>query len=49
MFGAEPQADALTDWDLAFLRALYQIPLDRAARRHRGMLVRDMVNFQTGG
>lgn len=49
MFGAEPQADALTDWDLAFLRALYQIPLDRAARRHRGMLVRDMVNFQTRG
>lgn len=49
MFGAEPQADALTDWDMAFLRALYQIPLDRAARRHRGMLVRDMVNFQTRG
>jgi hypothetical protein len=49
MFGAEPQADALTDWDMAFLRSLYQIPLDRNARRHRGMLVRDMVNFQTGG
>ena len=49
MFGAEPQADALTDWDLAFLRALYNIPLDRAARRHRGMLVRDMVDFQTRG
>lgn len=49
MFGAEPQADALTDWDLAFLRALYAIPLDRAARRHRGMLVRDMVDFQTRG
>jgi hypothetical protein len=49
MFGAEPQADALTDWDLAFLRALYQIPLDRSARRHRGLLVRDMVEFQTRG
>lgn len=49
MFGAEPQADALTDWDLAFLRALYAIPLDRQARRHRGMLVREMVEFQTRG
>ncbi len=49
MFGAEPQPDAMTDWDMAFLRALYNIPLDRAARRHRGMLVRDMVNFQTRG
>ncbi|MGQ0660898.1 hypothetical protein [Sphingosinicella sp.] len=49
MFGAEPQADALTDWDMAFLRALYNLPLDRQARRHRGMLVRDMVDFQTRG
>lgn len=49
MFGAEPQADTLTDWDMAFLRALYQIPLDRQARRHRGMLVREMVEFQTRG
>jgi hypothetical protein len=34
---------------MAFLRALYNLPLDREARRHRGMLVRDMVSFQTGG
>ena len=47
MFRDEQQARGLTDWDMAFLRALYQIPLDRRARRHRGMLVRDMVAFQT--
>lgn len=49
MFGAEPRASALTDWDLAFLQAVYQMPLDRQARRHRGMLVREMVEFQTRG
>ncbi len=48
LFGDEPQADALTDWDMAFLRALYSLPLDRQARRQRGILVRDMVAFQTG-
>ena len=49
MFGTEQGVRGLTDWDMAFLRALYQLPLDRPARRHRGILVRDMVNFQTGG
>ena len=46
MFGPEPGARGLTDWDMAFLRALYGLPLDREARRHRGLLVRDMVNYQ---
>jgi hypothetical protein len=46
MFGPTPGARGLTDWDMAFLRALYQLPLDRQARRHRGLLVRDMVNYQ---
>ena len=49
MFGTEQGARGLSDWDMAFLRALYALPLDRPARRHRGMLVRDMVNFQTRG
>ena len=49
MFGTEQGARGLSDWDMAFLRALYQLPLDRPARRHRGMLVRDMVAFQTRG
>lgn len=47
LFATESGSSGLTDWDLAFLRSLYAIPLDREARRHRGMLVRDMVNFQT--
>jgi len=33
----------LTDWDIAFLRVLYRLPLDRDARRHRGLLVRDLL------
>lgn len=49
LFGADAGARSLTDWDMAFLRALYALPLDRQARRHRGILVREMVNFQTRG
>ncbi len=49
LFEAGAVMPGLTDWDMAFLRSLYNIPLDRQARRHRGLLVRDMVNFQTGG
>ncbi len=49
MFGQNAGVATLTDWDMAFLRALYRLPLDRQARRHRGLLVRDMVGFQTGG
>jgi hypothetical protein len=36
-------APALTGWDNAFLTALYRIPLDRMGRRHRGMLVSELV------
>jgi hypothetical protein len=39
--GAMPQA--LTEWDMAMLRALYRLPLDRDARTHRGILVRDLL------
>jgi hypothetical protein len=39
--GAMPQA--LTEWDMALLRALYRLPLDRDARRHRGILLRDLL------
>lgn len=35
---------ALTDWDLAFLRALYRLPLDRAGRQHRAMLARGLAD-----
>ena len=47
MFGPEVEGHGLTEQDRTFLRALYHLPLDRPARRHRGMLVRDMVDFQT--
>jgi hypothetical protein len=47
LFATGSGASGLTDWDMAFLRSLYNISLDRQARRHRGLLVRDMVGFQT--
>lgn len=34
----------LTMRDRAFLRGLYKLPLDRAARRHRGYLVQALLN-----
>jgi len=44
MFEDSPSAPrAMTEWDLAFLRVLYRLPLDRDARRHRGLLVRDLL------
>ncbi|MGQ0589799.1 MAG: hypothetical protein ACT4N8_09750 [Sphingosinicella sp.] len=49
LFSTDPEGRSLTDWDMTFLRSLYRLPLDRPARRHRGMLVRDMVNAQTPG
>lgn len=45
--GSEPRA--LTGWDLALLRALYSLPLDRDARRHRGILVRDLLTAVEAG
>lgn len=42
-------AQALTGWDTAFLAALYRIPLDRMGRRHRGMLVSELVAAASGG
>lgn len=41
-FGGYDPPKGLTDWDLAFLKALYRIPLDRTANRHRGQLVVEM-------
>ena len=44
LFESDPSAPrALTEWDMAFLRVLYRLPLDRDARRHRGILVRDLL------
>ena len=44
LFENDPSAPrALTEWDRAFLRVLYRLSLDRDARRHRGILVRDLL------
>jgi hypothetical protein len=43
LFEGESEARDLTGWDLALLRRLYRMPLDREARRHRGELVRALV------
>lgn len=42
MFGSSPPPRDLTAQDAAFLRALYKMPLDREAMRHRGQLVHDI-------
>ncbi|MGQ0559847.1 MAG: hypothetical protein ACT4OE_09735 [Sphingosinicella sp.] len=50
MFAARPDAPrALTDWDMAFLRVLYRLPLDRDARMQRGILVRDLLRAIEAG
>lgn len=48
LFDAPNAPARLTAQDMAFLRALYRLPLDRQAALHRGLLVRDMTSFQTG-
>jgi hypothetical protein len=47
LFGSETPPRELTGQDKAFLLALYRLPLDRQALRHRGLLVREMVAAQT--
>lgn len=49
IFSTDPNTRSLTEWDMTFLRSLYRLPLDRSSRRHRGTLVRDLVNAQTPG
>ena len=43
LFDAAGAPREMTEWDLAFLRALYRLPLDREAPYHRGFLVRELV------
>ena len=47
LFAAPNATRGLTTQDIAFLRALYRMPLDREARRHRGLLVGEMVAAAT--
>lgn len=44
LFEADGVAREMSEWDLAFLRALYRLPLDREAPYHRGFLVRELVD-----
>ena len=43
MFASSAPVRDLTPQDAAFLRALYRMPLDREAMRHRGQLVHEMT------
>lgn len=48
-FGGYDPPKGLTDWDMAFLKALYRIPLDRTANRHRNQLVVEMSKSMASG
>lgn len=43
LFAASNPPRGLTPQDMAFLRALYRLPLDREARLHRSLLVGEMI------
>lgn len=48
LFGPEgSKAVGLTERDMAFLKSLYDLPLDRRAAEHRRRLVRDIVEAAT--
>ena len=49
LFGTPPTARQLTAQDMIFLRALYRMPLDRQAMRHRGLLVREISTALSAG
>jgi hypothetical protein len=42
----QPQSvdTTLTDWDMAFLKSLYRMPLDRRSRIQRGHLVEALLD-----
>ena len=48
LFNASDRPNGLTSQDRAFLQALYRLPMDREASRHRGGLVRDMTILASG-
>lgn len=47
LFGSSAPPRDLTAQDLAFLRALYRLPLDRQAMQHRGQLVHGITGALT--
>ncbi|MFL6769578.1 MAG: hypothetical protein ACJ8FH_07425, partial [Sphingomicrobium sp.] len=44
MFKPESIETSLTDWDMAFLKSLYRMPLDRRSRIQRGHLVEALLD-----
>ncbi len=44
LFQPSSAESMLTDWDLAFLKSLYRMPLDRRARIQRGHLVEALID-----
>lgn len=44
LFQPESVDTALTDWDMAFLKSLYRMPLDRRSRIQRGHLVEALLD-----
>ncbi|MDP9423539.1 MAG: hypothetical protein M3Q19_12050 [Pseudomonadota bacterium] len=44
LFQADSAETSLTDWDLAFLKSLYRMPLDRRSRIQRGHLVEALLD-----
>ncbi len=44
LFQPNSVESSLTDWDLAFLKSLYRMPLDRRARIQRGHLVEALLD-----
>lgn len=47
LFGDESDRRELSDWDVTFLKTLYQMPLDRTAHRHRQRLIGGIVEVST--
>lgn len=46
LFDGADAPKSLTELDLAFLKSLYRLPLDRNARSQRGQIVRDLISSQ---
>jgi hypothetical protein len=52
LFQPDSVESTLTDWDMAFLKSLYRMPLDRRSRIQRGHLVEALLDERlpaTGG
>ena len=44
LFQPSSAESSLTDWDMAFLKSLYRMPLDRRSRIQRGHLVEALLD-----